>query len=118
MIEHAAAQFRLGRRRKDGSTERDHLLAVQRVTGKQPPELQVPPLPPGTADLWGTYLQIRNSCAAGLGPAVMTQQDVLAWQQLHGVRLLPWEIDTLFAIDVAARAAATTDGTDHKATQH
>lgn len=109
MIEHAAAQFRLGRRRTDGSTERDHLLAAQRATGTQPPELQVPPLPPGTADLWAAYLQIRNSCAAGFGPAVMTQQDVVAWQQLQGVRLLPWEVDTLFAIDLAARAAAAPD---------
>lgn len=109
MIEHAAAQFRLGRRRKDGMTERDHLLAAQRVTGKQPPELDVPPLPAGLGELWHAYLQIRNSCAAGLGPAVMTQQDVLAWQQLQGVRLLPWEVDTLLAVDLAARAAAAPD---------
>lgn len=108
MIAHTAAQFRLGRRRKDGSTERDHLLAARRA-GVAVPELDVPPLPAGANPLYQAFLDIRSSCPAGFSTPVVTQADVRGWCQLQRVPLLPWEVDTIFALDRAARAALDSD---------
>lgn len=47
----ATAQARMSgrssgwQRHRNGTTERDHLIAVQRATGKTPPELVFPPIP-------------------------------------------------------------------------
>lgn len=108
MIAHTAAQFRLGRRRKDGSVERDHLLAASRA-GQEVPELNVPPLPAGSEPLYQAFLDIRSSCAAGFSAPVVTQADVRGWCQLQRVTLLPWEVDTIFALDRAARTALEPD---------
>jgi hypothetical protein len=41
-----------------------------------------------------------------LAPSAITPADMLAWQQLHGVRFTAWEVDTLQAMDRAALATA------------
>jgi len=102
------ALFRLGRRRQDGSTERDHLLAHERATGERPPELDVPPVPPGAQAIWGAFCDLsaaRPPAAAGVAPFALSE--ICAWQSLHGVVLSPWEVDTLLAIDRAALAAVS-----------
>jgi hypothetical protein len=96
----------LSRRHADGSTERDHLLAVQRA-GEIVPELDVPPIPYGCEWLWAAFLQLNASRGSnGMGPSAIGPADLLAWQQLRGLRLNHWEIDTLLALDgVALRAS-------------
>jgi hypothetical protein len=87
----------------DGATKRDHLLAVERVTGETPDDLKLLPIPAGMDGLWSTFLQLHPRRAPGMnGPAALTPSDLLAWQQLYGVEFTPFEVETLFALDDAA----------------
>ena len=64
------------------------------------PELLVE-LPLGVAHLWSAYMQLhqhKHQPALGLG-------DLVHWQALTGVKLTPWEVDTLLRVDEAAQAA-------------
>jgi hypothetical protein len=98
--------FRLGRRRPDGTTERDHLVAYQRATGKTPEDLHVPPLPLGTEQIWAAFGALSGARVPGFGGASspIVLSEIVAWQQLQGVELVPWEVDTILAIDRAAMA--------------
>ena len=98
--------FRLGRRRPDGTTERDHLEAYQKATGKTPEALHVPPVPPGTEEIWAAFGALSGARAPAFGGASspIVLSEIVAWQQLHGVELVPWEVDTILAIDRAAMA--------------
>ena len=96
----------LFRRRKDGTTERDHLVALQNATGKTPPELEIPPVPPGTEALLHAFEQLHAARpAGGFGIASIPLTEVIAWQTAMGVRLTPWEVETLLYLDRAALAA-------------
>lgn len=96
--------MQLGQRQRDGRPLRDHLLAAQRG-GYSHPLLQAPHLPPGGVELWELYLRISRASRQGLNEQpTLAPSQVLAWQQLHGVRLSPWELDTLDAIEQAAIA--------------
>jgi hypothetical protein len=99
--------FRLGRRRPDGTTERDHLVAYQRATGKTPDELHVPPVPAGTQALWAAFCDLNAARLPSSNGAVsaIALSEIAAWQQLHGVELVSWEVDSILAIDQAALAA-------------
>lgn len=113
MIAHAEAVFRLGRRRQDGTTERDHLLAYQAATGTTPPELELPPIPAGAEMLWRTFQELSGArMPGGFGAANLTLQDIAAWQSLMRVRLTPWEVETILAIDRAALAALNEKAAD------
>ena len=75
----------------------------------------MPPLPPGTDALWGAFLQLhRSRGSAGMGPASIGWQDLAAWQQVAGVQLTPWEIDTLLALDSVALSHLMHDPTPNK----
>ena len=41
-----------------------------------------------------------------MGPSPISMSDLLAWQQLHGVELNSWELDTLHQLDQVALTAA------------
>lgn len=88
------------RRAPDGYTEREHLEAVERTTGRRPAALEAPELPPGVESLWDAYLELRAAAgSAGFGPARISHAEMEAWARLHGVQLTPWEVETLFALD-------------------
>lgn len=103
LTQYAQAQFDLSRATPDGNTEREHLLAMERQTGRSAPELQLPELPDGCHLIWNTFLELHNARASsGMGPSAIGWQDLLAWQRVRGVQLTTWEIDTLMAIDTLA----------------
>ena len=90
----------MSRRTPDGQTERDHLQAHARATGEAPPELILPPIPPGCHHLWELFLQLNSSRPSGAaGASAISPTDILAWQTLAGVQLNPWELDVLQALD-------------------
>lgn len=63
-------------------------------------ELQLPPLPEELAYLWEAYLRLRKRAPAGFaGPQPVGWLDLHAFTQLSGVRLTPWEIGVIEAID-------------------
>ncbi len=69
------------------------------------PLLLGPPVPPAVRDLWHTYMQLAASRRTGMGMSPLALTDIEAWQRLNGVRLTPWELDTLIDLDAAAMAA-------------
>ena len=69
--------------------------------------MEVPPLPNGCEHLWQSFLQLNASRGSnGMGPAAIGPADLLAWQQLQGIALTPWEVGTLFALDACALKAS------------
>lgn len=66
------------------------------------PELHPPPLPPGCQLVWDTFIELHNARGGGMGPSPIAWRDVLAWQEVRGVQLTPWEVDTLMALDQVA----------------
>lgn len=100
----------LSRRRHDGTTERDHLLAHERATGQRPDELNVPALPDGAQPLWQAFCEMsgaRAPAVSGIGPIMISE--IVAWQRAFRVRLTPWEIETLLDIDRAVIDAISGD---------
>jgi hypothetical protein len=96
--------MQLGARLKDGSTLRDHLQAAVRQGALPDPRL-LERLPEHGAALWDAFAALSTSRPAGMGGAsAVPPSEIAAWQQLHGVRLTGWEIDTLCAMDRAALA--------------
>lgn len=103
MINHVRAQFKLGKRRKDGSTELDHLLAIEKSTGKTPTELEIPAIPTGCESLMSVFMDLHMSRpAGGFGPAAIPLTEVIAWQKAMSVRLTPWEVETILHLDRTA----------------
>lgn len=90
-----------------GLTQRDHLQAYARSSGKVPPELIVPPIPGGLHAIWDFFLQLHHMRGGGMGPSAIKASDLLAFQQLHGVELNPWELDCIHALDQVALKAAS-----------
>ena len=89
----------------DGSTYRDHMLALER-SGVDTGELVPPPIPPGFEELVDAFWQLRRCAGSnGMTAGSITYSDLLAWQQLYRVELEPLEVDLLFSMDIAALAA-------------
>lgn len=91
----------------DGLTQRDHLQAYARFSGEIPPELILPPIPGGLNVIWEIFLHLHHMRGAGMGPSPISACDLLAYQQLHGIDMNPWELECIHALDqVAIKAAA------------
>lgn len=81
-------------------------MALQAATGKTPPELEIPPVPPGTEALLYAFKQLHAARpVGGFGVCAIPLSEIIAWQQAMGVYLTPWEIETLLYLDRAALAA-------------
>ena len=80
----------------DGATLRDHLIAA----GAADPRLVAQP-PRGTESLWHVVVALS---AQRTEPVASPASEIDAWQRLHGVRLSPWEVETVQAADRACVA--------------
>ena len=79
---------------------------MQAATGIAPPELEILPVPPGTEALLHAFEQLHAARpAGGFGIAAIPMSEIIAWQQAMGVRLTPWEVETLLYLDRAALVA-------------
>ena len=88
----------------DGASLRTHLQRAAPYTGADPLLVQAAqPLHGSVGHLWAAFATLRSSAD---GPIRCTE--ITAWQQLHRVRLSPWEAETLLAMDRAARDAEDT----------
>lgn len=95
----------LQQREGDGATLRQHLQRLHANTGRVDPRL-VAEIPPAGQQLWDTYLQLDASRQSGMSAQPITLHDLDAWGRLYGVRMTPWELDTLIQLDKAALARA------------
>lgn len=100
LAEHAQAEFALRRKQPDGQTLRTHLRAVWQSTGRKPTELEVPPLPRAARSVWSLFCELDSTRGGnGFGVDSIDEERLVAWQQLHGVRLNPWEIEQIQMLD-------------------
>lgn len=91
---------------KDGSTRRQHLLAVE-ARGIDTGELVPPPVPSDCRPLLQTFWELRRAAGSNaFGKNPITYSELAAWQSLYGVQLQPFEVDLLLHMDRAAIAAA------------
>jgi hypothetical protein len=94
----------MGHRRPDGSTLREHLQSAAAKGERVDPTL-LRRVPAEAAALWDAFVSMSGSRPIHQGGAgSIPPTEIAAWQQLHGVRLTPWELDTLARIDRAALA--------------
>lgn len=96
--------MRLSETQADGATLREHLLAAAAAGAGRDALLEARP-PRGTERLWDAFaaLSASRTPESGIAPT-----EVLAWQQLHCVRLSAWEVETLEAVDRACVAQMRT----------
>ncbi len=82
----------------DGATRREHLEAAARQ-GIRSARLDGPELPDQLAYLWGYWREIHaGRTQNGMAPARASNLDILAWEQLTGIRLRRWEYRAVMAI--------------------
>jgi hypothetical protein len=96
--------MRLAATLPDGSTLRDHLHAAA-AAGMPADVLLLSRAPGSAAAIWEAFVALNAARPVGMGPSAIPPSELLAWQQLHGVCLSPWEAETLLAMDRAALAA-------------
>lgn len=75
---------------------------MERATGEVVPDLHPEPLRPCCKALWDTFIELHNARGGGMGPAPISWRDLRDWQEIRGVSLTPWEVDTLMAMDLEA----------------
>lgn len=62
-------------------------------------------MPPGGAYLWDAFWELEETRQAAWGPLPFTHQEIAAYCRTMDVRLRPWEVRVLLAMDRARRAA-------------
>lgn len=77
------------------------MLAVLERTGVMPELLaKASAVPEGCGQLWDDFLELHSSRSPGFSGATrISFGDVLAWQELRGVRLASWELDAIRRAD-------------------
>jgi hypothetical protein len=93
--------MQLMRRQPDGQPLRAHLLAGAAACGQADPRLTMRP-PELASALWQAFVDLASARPVGMAPGAVPPSEIAAWQQLHGVQLSPWEVETLQAMDRAA----------------
>lgn len=98
----AASEFRLSKRRKDGTTLRDHLLAAYRQSGIMPQELaDAPTCPQSASHVWMWFLELSATRqTSGFSVSPISYGEVEAWASLTGTITEPWEVTAIRAIDL------------------
>jgi len=93
----------LAARQGDGATLRTHLQRAAKNTGEHDPRLDIEWPRAGRA-LWDAFRRIGRSMGPN-GPGPILPENILAFQQLHGVRFSAWELDVIEAFDEVALEA-------------
>lgn len=116
----AGAEFRLDQPDKDGITLRAALIARRDRTSRADrrarieAELAVPPCPDALRHVWDIHRRLRRRKGGnGFGHVPLELTDFAAFEQLHDVRLSPFEWTLIEMIDdlfVATRNNPARDG--------
>lgn len=104
---YAVSQFELSAIQDDGKPLREHLLSIQRQTGKTPAALaNAPSLPVELGQLWADFVDLHSSRGStGFGPARIMFSDIDAWMRVTGNRLAAWQIAAIRKADDAFMAS-------------
>lgn len=81
-------------------TYADHVAAVARATGQPMPK--PPEMPEAAQMVWRAFDDLDAQRGGnGFGDNPITYRDMLAWQQMTGWALDPWEVEAVRAVDDA-----------------
>lgn len=102
LLSYARQEFELNSKSgSDKASLREQLDSIKRQGGKLPEKyLELIECPTYLKDIWFAFLQLnskRTSNGFGINP--ITYQDVLAYCQLKGVYLNPYEVDLIMQLD-------------------
>lgn len=86
----------------DGSTLRDHLMAVWRSKGKLPKQLEVQEPPELVAHLWRYFAELHKERQSnGFNTGRITATTIKDWCQVYCVELELWEVKAIKKMDEA-----------------
>lgn len=88
--------------KEDGSTKRKHLRQVEKTKGETPKELlDEPEVPEAVKHIWQWWWELHHERGStGMGsPAPITSEKLVAWSQLTGEALTPWEVRAIKSLD-------------------
>jgi hypothetical protein len=72
----------------------------RRTRKRHPEDKPACPIPPEIAYLWEWFWDVSAGRPASNGVMLMIPAtEIRAWQELNGIRLKPWEMHTLRALD-------------------
>lgn len=108
LTDYARHGFELSKADKQGHSQRDHLTAVWKKTGRRPPELIPPPVNRSALYLMEWFSEISAGRSWGdAGPHPIGPREFLAFSQLNGLRMKHWERRAIMQIDAAWREVMT-----------
>jgi hypothetical protein len=104
----AEHEFRLRKPLPEGGTLRDAFASYRKQTGKRHPEERASiSFPDGLEYLWRWYQELEGSRPFANGAMLpIPASEYMAWQQIAGVRLRPWEVNVLRALDAGCLKVA------------
>ena len=94
----------MSERQDDGSTLREHLEQVQKITGRPQPELQdAPELPEASYYVWNWFVKLNSKRGSnGFGMNPLTYTEMYSFFKLQGIFPEQWELDLLEELDSVA----------------
>ena len=99
MIAFAEHEFTLDLPEKTGGTRRDSYKSFKRQTGKEHPDVRGPKFPNELVYLWRHFREVHNGRAVnGYGETRVSYLDLMAWQEVTGTRLRPWEARAIMTL--------------------
>nr|WP_314540144.1 hypothetical protein [uncultured Massilia sp.] len=87
----------------DGATLRTHLQRDAKNGNTPDPRLNIEWPRAGQA-IWDAFRRMGRSVTMG-GAGPILPENILAYQQLHGVRFTAWELEVIEALDAVALEA-------------
>lgn len=81
---------------EDGCTVRDHLVSRWRQTGEKDPLLEPIKIAEEVKYLWEYWVSMHRRRDSG---EAISHQEIYSWSQLRGIRLLPFELKALDAME-------------------
>lgn len=96
--------FKQNIREPGAASEAAHLRQAAKQLGRSTEDVglvDVTGLPGGCEFVWDVFSELNITRQAGFAPNPITYQEILAWVQLTGLMLEPWEVSALKQLDVA-----------------
>jgi hypothetical protein len=103
LTECCRAEYELSAKLGDGATLRTHLQRDAKNGGAPDPRLTIE-WPALGRPIWDAFRRMGRSVTMG-GAGPILPENILAYQQLHGVRFTPWELEVIDAFDAVALEA-------------
>ncbi len=101
LLSWAEHEFKLNKTDDKGTTEREHLLQVERQTGHTPKALENPTdFPSLLMYVWSAFCSLNSARTSGFsGPDPITYTELYHWKELTETPLSAWDIQVIKRLD-------------------